>query len=222
MNSQGTTSSSDESSAPILPEPAGFLRRFWATFVDSLVVGLGTAAIHYFVWMVLLGIVLSMATPPVLKGVDLTPIIAQALIIVAIFGLVGGILDCFFVFVFPALIVWQFLTIPQLVAAAILEPTAVMILSYGAISVMLLCSLLNWFYHAFLEHHFGATLGKMLLGVRVYNNDSSKLSFLQASVRHYAKMLDGAAILLTIGIYLFFCRKAQIHDWLSGTKVCRG
>lgn len=220
MNSEDTTNS-DETSAP-LPEPAGLMRRFWACFLDSLVVGLGTAAIHYFVWMVLLGIVLSMATPPVLKGVDLTPIIAQALIIVAIFGLIGGILDCFFVFVFPALIVWQFLTIPQLVAAAILEPTAVMVLSYGAMSVMLLCSLLNWFYHAFLEHHFGATPGKMLLGVRVYNNDSSKLSFLQASIRHYAKMLDGAAILITIGIYLFFCRKAQIHDWLSGTKVCRG
>jgi|AGTN01.2.fsa_nt_gi Predicted membrane protein/domain len=204
------------------PESASFARRFWACFVDSLIVGAGAGAVHYFCWMLLLSIVTSIATPAILKGVDLSPIIAHALLVVAIFGFVGGFLDCFLVLVFPALILWQFLTIPQLVAAAVLEPRAVMVLAYGAMSVMFLCSLLNWFYHAFLEHHFGATPGKMLLGVRVYNNDSSKLSFLQASLRHYAKMLDGVAILITIGIYLFFCRKAQIHDWLSGTKVCRG
>lgn len=220
MNSTGTKSS--EESAPIPPEPASLARRFWACLLDALVVGTGTAAIHYGCWLLLLGIISSMATPAILKSVDLNPFIAQTLIVIAIFGFVGGFLDCFLVLIFPALIVWQFIMIPQVVAAAVLEPTAALVLSYGAMSVMLICSLFNWFYHAIQEHHFGATLGKMLLGIRVYNNELGKLSFMHASIRHYAKMLDGAAILITIGIYLLFCRKAQIHDWLSGTKVCRG
>ena len=86
----------------------------------------------------------------------------------------------------------------------------------------LLSFLGGWFYFAYLESStHQATLGKMLIGAKVVDYGGNRISFVTASLRHFAKILS--AIILLIGFIMvgFTQKKQGLHDILAGTLVIR-
>ena len=79
-----------------------------------------------------------------------------------------------------------------------------------------------WLYEALmLSSESQATLGKMVLGIIVTDEDGGRLSFGQATGRHFAKYLS--CFLLGIGFIMaaFTARKQALHDMIAGTVAIR-
>ncbi|HEO70153.1 MAG TPA: RDD family protein, partial [Candidatus Hydrogenedentes bacterium] len=91
------------------------------------------------------------------------------------------------------------------------------LLSTGVI--MTLSSLIGMLYETLLVGKYGATVGKMAVGVKVVRPDGSPLTYLRAFGRHWGKMVSG----LTMGIgYLmaaFDGEKRALHDRICDTRV---
>ena len=87
---------------------------------------------------------------------------------------------------------------------------------------MLISALANWLYEAyFLSSERQATLGKMALGIRVTGTNGRRLSFGQATLRHFAKWLSGLTLLIGYIMAAFTERKQALHDMIAGTFVIR-
>ena len=80
-----------------------------------------------------------------------------------------------------------------------------------------------WLYFAGMESSTEqATLGKMLLGLRVTDLEGGRITFSRATARLFAKILS-ALILYTGFIMVGFTAKKQgLHDKLAGTLVLEG
>lgn len=80
--------------------------------------------------------------------------------------------------------------------------------------VLLFCvSVANWLYHALLESSsYRSTLGKMLVRLVVEDENGRRVSFKQATLRHFHKILS--AVLLFAGFFaiLFDSRQRALHD----------
>ncbi len=77
-----------------------------------------------------------------------------------------------------------------------------------------------WLYEALLtSSSLQATLGKMILGMRVTDLQGQRISFGRATGRHFAKYLS--ALFLGIGYLMvgFTQKKQGLHDMLAGTVV---
>lgn len=80
----------------------------------------------------------------------------------------------------------------------------------------------SWLYEALMESSsYQATLGKMIFGMKVTDLNGNRISFAQATGRHFAKWLSG--IILCIGYIMvgFTERKQGLHDILAGTLVLK-
>jgi uncharacterized RDD family membrane protein YckC len=81
---------------------------------------------------------------------------------------------------------------------------------------------ITWLYFALMESSArGATVGKMVVGLRVVTDQGNRLSFLNATGRFFAKFLS--ALLLFIGFIMvaFTDRKRGLHDIIAGTLVIK-
>jgi uncharacterized RDD family membrane protein YckC len=97
-------------------------------------------------------------------------------------------------------------------------------LARGAISDgrNLLSLVVNWLYFAgFQSSEWQATPGKRLLGLVVTDLEGNQLSFSQASIRFFSKILS--ALILLIGFIMvgFTERKQGLHDLIARTLVIR-
>ena len=78
----------------------------------------------------------------------------------------------------------------------------------------------GWLYEALLtSSSMQATLGKLILGLRVTDLQGQRISFGTATIRHFAKYLSG--LILGIGYLMvaFTDRKQGLHDMIAGTLV---
>ncbi len=78
----------------------------------------------------------------------------------------------------------------------------------------------TWLYDALLESsEHQATLGKMVVGVKVVDLQGARISFGRASGRHFAKYLS--AFICAIGYIMaaFSDRKQALHDHIASTFV---
>jgi uncharacterized RDD family membrane protein YckC len=66
---------------------------------------------------------------------------------------------------------------------------------------------------------FGATPGKMVLGLRVITPDYPRLSYLRAFARYWAEVLSGMVIYLGYLMALFDSENRTLHDHLCATRV---
>jgi uncharacterized RDD family membrane protein YckC len=92
----------------------------------------------------------------------------------------------------------------------------------GGVTIVLLV-FGSWLYEAFMESSsYQATLGKMILGMKVTDLSGNRISFGRATGRHFAKWISG--MILCIGYIMvgFTERKQGLHDLLAGTLVRRG
>jgi uncharacterized RDD family membrane protein YckC len=80
----------------------------------------------------------------------------------------------------------------------------------------------NWLYRAIMESsNKQATIGKLLLKVRVADLAGNRISFWRATVRHFSKMIS-SSILLTGFLMAGWTKKKQaLHDKVSGCLVIR-
>jgi uncharacterized RDD family membrane protein YckC len=74
-------------------------------------------------------------------------------------------------------------------------------------------------YEIFFIGAFGATLGKMLMKIKVVTPEGGPISYWRATGRHFAKLLS--AIILYIGYLMAFWddEKRALHDRMAGTRV---
>jgi uncharacterized RDD family membrane protein YckC len=80
----------------------------------------------------------------------------------------------------------------------------------------------NWLYEALLTSSSKqGTLGKMALGLKVVDKNGSRLSFLHATGRHFAKMINGFTFYIGFIMAGFTERKQGLHDLIAGTYVVK-
>ncbi len=92
----------------------------------------------------------------------------------------------------------------------------------NAIVSLALSTCANWIYEAAMESSSKqATIGKMVLALRVTDLEGRRISFTRATGRHFAKIIS--AMILLIGYIMagFTERKQALHDILAGTLVQR-
>jgi uncharacterized RDD family membrane protein YckC len=81
---------------------------------------------------------------------------------------------------------------------------------------------LNWLYFAGMESSSNqATLGKMVVGIKVTNLEGEPINFMNATGRYFAKLIS--AIILLIGYIMaaFTPKKQALHDQLAKTLVVK-
>jgi uncharacterized RDD family membrane protein YckC len=105
-------------------------------------------------------------------------------------------------------------------AAVVLLGSKIAIPSTFGAEFWLASVIVGWLYFGLLESsEYGATAGKGILGLRVVDDQGSRISFLRASGRFFAKFIS--ALVLTIGFLMVAItdRKRALHDILAGTLV---
>ncbi|MFW6144223.1 MAG: RDD family protein [Candidatus Natronoplasma sp.] len=91
------------------------------------------------------------------------------------------------------------------------------------LAVLSLAISIHFIYFTIFEWYFGTTIGKLLFGLRVLDEDFERMSFVQSAARNsgrYADMLLGFYILSIILIIKSPERK-RIGDYIAGTRVVK-
>jgi uncharacterized RDD family membrane protein YckC len=79
-----------------------------------------------------------------------------------------------------------------------------------------------WLYNAGLESSPAqATLGKLLLGMRVTDVSGRRISFVRASLRFIAKIVSGLVLALGYLVAFFTPMHQALHDLVARTLVVR-
>ncbi len=80
----------------------------------------------------------------------------------------------------------------------------------------------SWLYEALMESSsYQATLGKMVLGLKVTDLYGNRISFGRATGRHFAKWVSAAIFFIGYIMVGLTERKQGLHDLLAGTLVRR-
>jgi uncharacterized RDD family membrane protein YckC len=66
---------------------------------------------------------------------------------------------------------------------------------------------------------YQGTLGKLAFGLKVGNDDGSKISFLQALGRYFAKIVSALILLIGFIMVAFDKKKQGLHDKMANTFV---
>ena len=75
------------------------------------------------------------------------------------------------------------------------------------------------FYMTWFVGRFGATPGKMLLGIKIVRSDGSPVSYLRAFARFWAHQLSGSIMYIGYIMALFDEQKRGLHDHICDTRV---
>jgi uncharacterized RDD family membrane protein YckC len=90
-------------------------------------------------------------------------------------------------------------------------------------AVSLTCLCVAWLYEALMTSSAKqATLGKMVLGLKVIDQQGKRLTFLHATGRHFAKKVNAFTLHIGYLIVAFTRRKQGLHDLIAGTYVVKG
>ena len=78
----------------------------------------------------------------------------------------------------------------------------------------------SWIYSAMMESGPGmATLGKRALGIKVTDLEGNRMTFGQATGRHFAKYLSALILLIGYFMMLWDERSQTLHDKIAGAFV---
>lgn len=78
----------------------------------------------------------------------------------------------------------------------------------------------GWLYAALQESSAAqATLGKRALGIKVTNMEGGRISFLQATGRHFGKFISTLIFCIGYLMMLWDSKKQTLHDKMAGTLV---
>ena len=83
--------------------------------------------------------------------------------------------------------------------------------------------IIYWLYFALMESSsWQATLGKRAVGVKVVNEEGSRISFITATIRYIGKIVSGAIIFIGYIMAAFTAKKQALHDMIASTYVVKG
>lgn len=86
----------------------------------------------------------------------------------------------------------------------------------------ILSIVLGWLYAALMESGEGqATLGKRALGLKVSSTNGERISFGQATGRHFGKFISTIILLIGYLMMLWDDRKQTLHDKMANTLVVK-
>jgi len=89
-------------------------------------------------------------------------------------------------------------------------------------SFQLVALVVTWLYFALMESSpRGATVGKMVLGLRVVDEQGNRISFLRATGRFFAKVVSSIILFIGFLMIAFTDRKRGLHDIMAGTLVVK-
>lgn len=81
----------------------------------------------------------------------------------------------------------------------------------------------SWLYFAIMESSkYQATLGKLILKIKVVSIEGKRLSFIKASARFYCKLLSRLFLGLGFVMMLISSKKQCLHDKLASALVIKG
>ena len=89
------------------------------------------------------------------------------------------------------------------------------------LGVMAFSLSLNVFYQTFMVSKYAATLGKMAVGLKVVNEDGSKVSTGRAFGRFFAELLSAMTCYIGYIIAAFDSEKRALHDHVCSTRVIK-
>lgn len=93
-------------------------------------------------------------------------------------------------------------------------------IAFSIISI-LISLLVSAAYSIFLTGKYGATIGKMALGLRTVRSDGSAVSYGLATGRFFAEILSSFTLLIGYIIAAFDEEKRTLHDRICDTRVIR-
>ena len=76
-------------------------------------------------------------------------------------------------------------------------------------------------YTVFFIGKFGATPGKMVLGLKVVRSDGGRVTYLRAFARYFAEFLSAITLLIGYIIAAFDSEKRALHDHICDTRVIK-
>ena len=80
----------------------------------------------------------------------------------------------------------------------------------------------NWLYFTGLESSkLKATLGKSILGIIVTDLNNQKISFIQANIRYWSKLISILIMMIGLIMIMFTSKKQGFHDILAKTTVIK-
>ena len=90
-------------------------------------------------------------------------------------------------------------------------------------SYFLFSTALTWLYYSLMESSpKQATLGKMVLKLKVTDMDGRRISFGRATGRHFAKIISGLILLVGYMMAGWTEKKQALHDMIANTLVVKG
>ncbi len=96
------------------------------------------------------------------------------------------------------------------------EPRGVLAVQLGWMSLQLAAALA---YEGLLVGKYGATLGKMICGLKIVTADGGRVSYPRAFARYLGKMLSTFTCFIGFIIAAFDGQKRALHDYLCNTRV---
>lgn len=86
----------------------------------------------------------------------------------------------------------------------------------------LLSIAIQWVYFAYQESSpTQATIGKKLVGIKVTDMNGERISFLNATGRHFAKIISAVILLIGFLMVAFTEKRQGLHDILAKTLVVK-
>lgn len=83
--------------------------------------------------------------------------------------------------------------------------------------------IVGWLYCALQESAAPqATLGKRAMGIKVTNMEGGRVSFLQATGRHFGKYVSMIILLIGYFMMLWDSKSQTLHDKMAGTLIVNG
>ena len=129
--------------------------------------------------------------------------VLDAILLNIAFGVIGAVVG---ISIFPA-------------DTANMDP-AVFMSEMGTFQLVAL--VVTWLYFALMESSpRGATVGKMVLGLRVVDEQGNRISFLRATGRFFAKIISSVILFIGFLMIAFTDRKRGLHDIMAGTLVVK-
>ena len=99
---------------------------------------------------------------------------------------------------------------------------ALVMATLGAIGIGVLLSMaLSCLYQGYFLSQKGATLGKMLMGLKVVTVDGGPITVSRAIGRYFASMLSSVILCIGYIMVAFDDQKRALHDHICGTRVIR-
>ncbi len=87
------------------------------------------------------------------------------------------------------------------------------------LTLTFISTLIAFLYEVIMIRHFGATLGKMAVGVRVVRTDGSGLGWGTSIGRYFMKIVSGVILLIGYIMAGFDDEKRALHDRVCDTRV---